>query len=281
MHNRIGWRRRENIADRNSISQSLAHIAHKAWLVTGTTANDQPHLAGARTISRDQCPVGAANRLHEFAMGPNNTVEHFLNHFVWIVEELLHPHAKSCRNLIGLGLLRKTRIKINHTIGAQNTESCRSIGHKHIDETAAERCQKCWHLVETACNRNTGMNLPQLIERNADCPLIKRTCNRLPTLIDETACHNTDSARCKILLQRNRFKKAAGVNGGIGTKRRHTEENAIGILKGRKLFLKQRLFEQHIPRLLRTHHSGCHDIHAACRNSFCKCCRTTFGRIGK
>ncbi|MND54452.1 hypothetical protein D3C80_455130 [compost metagenome] len=245
------------------------------------SANHQADLTGTRAITRDQRTIGAADWLQKFSMGANDAVEHFLNHLVGVVEKLLHPHAECRWHLICLRALRKARIKVDNAISTQNTKPGRSIGHKHINETSAECCEKRWHFVEATRNRNTRMNLAQLVERDAYDALIKWPRNRLPTLIDETTGHNTDRTCCKILLQRHRFKKAARVNGGIGAKRRDTKQNTIGILKGCELLVKQGLVKQNIARLLRTNHCGRHDVDAACRYGFRKHGCTAFRRIRK
>ena len=89
LEDRIGRRRREDVADRDGVGEALADVAEEARLVPRTAADHKADLAWTRPVQRHQRAPRRRERPYEGAMGANGAVEHLLHHDVGLVDELL------------------------------------------------------------------------------------------------------------------------------------------------------------------------------------------------
>src|SRR5208337_663254 len=89
LENRIGRRRREDVADRDGVSEALADVAEKAGLVARPAADHETDLALTRPVQRHERAPRESERPYVGAMGADGAVEHLLDHVIGLVDELL------------------------------------------------------------------------------------------------------------------------------------------------------------------------------------------------
>jgi len=186
--------------------------------VSRAAADHQPDLAGPRPGAGDQGAIGTLDRLDVGGMGLDHAVEHFLDDIVGVVEEFLDMGpviAGQGDRVVDPRALRQLLVELRHAVGIEDAAAGGGVGDQHIDIAAAQAGQYRRHLVEAAGHRDAQAYGLQHIQRYADRPVVEWAGHRMALAVDEAAGDDAHRVPGEILLQRNGFEEAAGVDGRV------------------------------------------------------------------
>ena len=87
-------------------------------------------------------------------MCANRPLEHFLDHCVGLINELLDVLTRFTTGWLDRLPIAPAAIELSRPIGAQNAARCGGVRHQHVGVAAAQRRQDRRHFVEAAGHAN-------------------------------------------------------------------------------------------------------------------------------
>ena len=161
-------------------------------------------------------------------MGANGAIEHLLDHVVGLVDEFLDELPRLSAALADDLPVARAPIEHVAAVRAQHAARRGGVSDEHIRVTAAERGENRRHLVESARHADAQVDAQQLLERQADHPVIERPGDRPPPCVDKTRRQHADRVAVNVALQLGGFEDPLAVEGGVRPQRRDAEQRLVG-----------------------------------------------------